>query len=356
MSGSRIGTMLGRELRIGPRSPLVLWAFVLPIVMTLLIRGVFGGLFAPEPRLGIVDEGDSVLTERARELDGVSVSVYDTSADLMARVEANDLDAGLVLPADFDATVTTGAPADLEFFVGGESLASNRIILAVTTLDLIRGVEGIAPPAEVEIVQLGEETPDLTTRLLPLIVMYAVAVAGAFVPAAGLVEEKERRTLDALLVSPASMNEVLTSKGALGVILSLATAIVALTINGAWSNAPMVMVLGVLLGGVMMAEIGLMLGSWARDANTMFTAFKGGGILIFFPVIIYMFPDLPQWIGRIGPSFYFLNPIFDAVAGNAGLGDVWVELVIGLAIVLALIPIVARMGRRLEHTLATRAG
>ena len=45
--------MLARELRIGPRSPLVLWAFVMPVMMTLLIRGVFGGLFAPEPRLGI---------------------------------------------------------------------------------------------------------------------------------------------------------------------------------------------------------------------------------------------------------------------------------------------------------------
>ncbi len=55
----------------------------------------------------------------------------------------------------------------------------------------------------------------------------------------------------------------------------------------------------------------------------MFTAFKAGGILIFFPVIVYMFPDLPQWIGRLGPSYYFLDPIFDAVAGGAGLGDVW---------------------------------
>ncbi len=225
----------------------------------------------------------------------------------------------------------------------------------MTTLDLIRGVEGTRPPTQVEIVRLGEETPDLTTRLLPLIVMYAVAVAGAFVPAAGLVEEKERRTLDALLVSPASMNEILASKGALGVVLSLATGFVALAINGAWGSAPAVMVLGVLLGGVMMAQIGLLLGSWAKDANTMFTAFKAGGILIFFPVIVYMFPDLPQWIGRLGPSYYFLDPIFDAVAGNAGLGDVWADLVIGALIVVALIPLVVLMGRRLERTMATSA-
>jgi ABC-2 type transport system permease protein len=345
--------MLNRELRIGPRSPLVLWAFVLPVVMTLLVRGVFGGLFAPEPRLGIVDGGDSAVTVRAQELDGIAVSVLEDETDLLAKVEANDLDAGLILPAGFDATVTTGAPADLAFYVGGESLASSRILLAVTTLDLVRGIEGASPPAQVEVVQLGEDLPDLTTRLLPLVMMYAVAVAGAFVPAAGLVDEKEHRTLNALLVTPTRMNEVLASKAALGIVLSLATGFVTLAINGAWGTAPVVMILSVLLGGVMMAEIGLLLGCWAKDANTMFTAFKGGGILIFFPVIMYLFPDLPQWIGRLGPSFYFLDPIFEAVAGQATLGDVWLELAIGVAIVVALVPAVVAMGRQLERNLAT---
>lgn len=338
---------------MGPRSPLVLYAFVLPIVMTLLIRGVFGGLFAPEPRLGIVDEGASAVTERARQLDGIAVTVVDDIDVLMRRVEGNDLDAGLVLPAEFDTAVRNGAPTDLEFYVGGESLASNRIMLAVTTLDLVRGVEGTSPAATVEVVQLGEETPDLTTRLLPLIVMYAVAIAGAFVPAAGLVDEKEHRTLAAVLVSPTRMDEVLAAKGLLGVTLALATGLVTLAINSAWGSSVLVMVLSLLLAGVMMAEIGLMLGAWAKDANTMFTAFKAGGILIFFPVVIYLFPDLPEWIARIGPSFYFLDPIFQAVTGNVGLGNVWPELLIGLAIVVALLPAVVVMGRLLERRLAS---
>ncbi len=337
---------------MGPRSPLVLYAFVLPIIMTLLIRGVFGGLFSPEPRLGIVDEGTSVVTERAQALDGIAVTVLADATELRRRVEGNDLDAGLVLPAGFDTTVTTGAPDDLDFYVGGESLASNRILLAVTTLDLVRGIDGTAPPAEVTVVKLGEDTPNLTTRLLPMIVMYAVAIAGAFVPAAGLVDEKQHRTLSALLISPARMGEVLAAKGALGVILALATGLVTLAINGVWGSSPLVMVLSLVLAGAMMVEIGLILGAWAQDANTMFTAFKSGGILIFFPVVIYIFPGIPQWIGKLGPSFYFLDPIFRAVAGNAGLGDVWGELVIGVAIVVALVPLVVMMGRRLERTMA----
>jgi ABC-2 type transport system permease protein len=182
--------------------------------------------------------------------------------------------------------------------------------------------------------------------------MYAVAIAGAFVPAAGLVDEKQHRTLSALLISPVRMGDVLAAKGALGIILALATGLVTLAINGVWGSSPLVMVLSLVLAGAMMVEIGLILGAWARDANTMFTAFKGGGILIFFPVVIYIFPGIPQWIGKLGPTFYFLDPIFRAVAGDAGLGDVWGELLIGVAIVVALVPVVALMGRRLERTMA----
>ena len=64
---------------------------------------------------------------------------------------ANDLDAGLVLPLGFDEAVQAGEQPELQFFVGGESLASNRLILAVTTLDAVRAVEGTTPPVDVEI-------------------------------------------------------------------------------------------------------------------------------------------------------------------------------------------------------------
>ncbi len=49
--------VLLKDLRLGPRSPILLWAIVFPVVGTLMVQIVFGSLFAPQPRLGIVDEG-----------------------------------------------------------------------------------------------------------------------------------------------------------------------------------------------------------------------------------------------------------------------------------------------------------
>ncbi len=346
--------VLRKDLSLGPRSPLVLYAFVLPVIMTILIRGVFGSLFDPDPRLGIVDEGTSVVTTAALELKGIEVSILEDRDALLTRVEANDLDAGLILQPGFDAAVRSGDRPELQLFVGGESLASNRIVIAVAALDLVRGLAGETPPVEVEVVSLGDEAPlEISARLIPLIVIYAVALAGAMVPAASLVDEKEKRTIDALLVTPLNVNDVMAAKAAFGVILATATGVITLALNGGFGSAALATLVAIAVAGVMMAEIGLILGAWAEDENTLFTAFKGGGLLLFYPVIFYIWPDLPTWIAQLGPTYYFLQPIFDLAVNDASFGDVLPEIAVALAICAALVPAVVAMGKRMERRLGT---
>ena len=98
----------------------------------------------------------------------------------------------------------------------------------------------------------------------------------------------------------------------------------------------------------MMAELGLILGCWARDSNTLFTAVKGGGILVMAPVIFTLFPDLPQWIARVFPTYYFLQPIYEIATTGTGLEDYLVELSVCVLVCLALLPGVAAFGRRFE--------
>ncbi len=86
------------------------------------------------------------------------------STYLLSEVENNNLDAGLILQAGFDADVAAGNQPFLQFYVGGESLASNRIILAVTTLDLIREVADAEPNVVVDVVTIGEEGLELSVR------------------------------------------------------------------------------------------------------------------------------------------------------------------------------------------------
>ncbi len=351
MTGGRTWQILRKDLRLGPRSPLLLWALVVPVLMTLLIRGVFGGLFAGEPRIGVVDEGASELVAAAQAVDGIEVEVLADPAQLRRRVEDGGLDAGLRLQPGFDAAVRAGEQPELRLWLSSASPASDQAVVSVTVLDLVRGLTDVEPPIEVEIVEVGEELLPLDLRLLPLLVLYAVAVPGGMVPAASLVEEKERGTVQALLASPATVGDVLRAKGALGVILGLVAGLVTLVLNDAFGAQPLVVLLAVVIGAVMMAEIGLLLGSWAQDTNTLFAAWKAGGMVLFLPAIFFIWPDLPIWPAYLLPSYYFLEPAYAVSVEGAGLSDVGWHLAIGAAICVALVPVVVAVGRWLERRL-----
>jgi ABC-2 type transport system permease protein len=180
----------------------------------------------------------------------------------------------------------------------------------------------------------------------------AVAIAGVMVPAASLVQEREQKSLDALLITPVTIGEVLLAKGVLGFVLATLTGVMTLVMNGLFGVDPWALTIAVMVGSLMMVEIGLVLGSWSRDTNTLFTVWKSGALVLLFPVVFYMWPTLPQWVAKLGPTYWFLDPVFRISVDGGALGDVWPQLLIGLGICLGLVPIVVWSGRALEVRLA----
>ena len=352
MSASRILQVLRKDLRLGPRSPIFLFAVILPFVMTFVVQVAFSGLLEPAPRLGIVDRGGSQLTADAQQLPGIAVDVVGSEAILRQKVEANALDAGLVLEPGFDAALRAGRRPALPFYIGGESLASNRVILAVTTLDLVRAVEGKPEPANVVIDDLGAETLPLSARLVPLIVMYALIMAGVFLTAFAVVDEREKRTLDALLVTPVRLSEVLLAKAIMGFVIAVAMALVTLALNGALDASPVGLLLSVAVAALVSTAIGLVFATGARNVQMLFALTKGTGFLIVGPVIFYLFPDWPQWVAKIFPTYWIIDPIYRLAIQGDALADVWWELLIALAIAGALGAVVVTLARHMQGKLA----
>jgi ABC-2 type transport system permease protein len=342
-----------KDLRLGPRSPVFLWALIYPVVITLAVQVVFGSLFEPRPRFGIVDQGRSEVTALMSQLEGIDVSLLDSVSKLKQRVEGNTLDAGLVLKDGFDTAMRSGQKPPLEFYIGGESLASNRIILAVTTLDILRRVEGRAPPVEVEINTLGDaEALSISTRLVPMMVLFALLIAGVFVTAFGLVDEKEKRTLDAVLVTPVKLSEVLAAKAGLGFILAVLMAFATLLLNGSLGSRPAALLIALVVAGLMSVEFGLIYGTASKDIKTLFTLVKTLNLFLLAPVIFYIFPDWPQWIARIFPTYWLIDPIFEITIKNADLSSVGPDLGIALGICGLLIIPVSALKRRMQAKLS----
>ena len=347
MSIRRILKIVGKDFAVGPRKPFFIWALVLPFALTLLFQFAFGSLFEPKPRLGLVDMGSSELTAAAQELEGFEVSLISDGDRLIQMVEDHDLDAGLILPAGFDRAVKAGEKPLLEFYLSGESLASNRIIIAVTTIEMVRALEGTEAPVTVETIYLGEPGLPIAIRLVPVLVFYVLAMSGMWVPSSSLVEEKEKGTLTAIIVSSASMNEVLAAKWLLGFIFSIVMAAITLILNQAFGPRPFEVMAVIALAAALASMIGLLIGVVSKTATMLFTLIKSLGMFLFIPVIFYIFPEWPQWIAKFFPLYWVISPIWEVSVMGEPLSTVWYEMVVAMAITLAMIPLALLLKKRM---------
>jgi ABC-2 type transport system permease protein len=342
--------MVTRELKLGPRSPVVLLAVVMPLLMTFLVASVFGGLLESQPRLGIYSADQTAISAEAQVMDGIRAVTYDSEQAIRADVADHELDAALLLPVGFDAAVGSGDPVEVTYLVSGQALASDRAVLAATVTALVRELAGSQSAVRVTVVTVGaEDYVPLGDRLIPLLVVYAVVVAALFVPAASILDERVKGTLNAILVTPATMREVLASKALFASLLSILMGVVTLVINQAFSGEVAGIVLALAIGTAMLVELGLILGLWVKDMNTLYTWIKAGGILIVLPGLLALFPTLPAWISKIAPTYYFLQPIYDLSVGGASLSDVLATLGVGVLITAAMFPVVLWSARITEE-------
>jgi ABC-2 type transport system permease protein len=351
VSAARVGALVRQEAWHGSRSVLLVWALAAPVAITLMINLVFGSILAPAPRLGIVDAGGSALTAVAGADEALRTRVYADVDALRVAVEAGSVDMGIVLPAGFDDALATGLPTAVQTFVWGQSLASDRAVLIAAVTAMAGQVAGRDPGVVLAPEVVGEAPAlSLRQRLLPMVVLMAVFLGGLFLPATSLVREKEHDTLRALFVTPLTLGELLTAKGIFGWMLSLFMGVAILVLNGALGAGPALLVGVLALGAVMAAGLGLLLGVLLKDVTSLFAVWKSGGIVLFGPAIVYLFPAIPEWVSRLFPTDYFIRPVVAVGMEGAGLGAVWVDLLVLAALDVALLAGVwAIRGRALRY-------
>jgi ABC-2 type transport system permease protein len=95
----------------------IFFVLIFPMSMILVLGVVFGGQF--EPRLGIVDAARGPLADRLvadlNGMDELKIDFVDDESGLRRAVERGELQAGLVIPADYDATLRSGGDVTLRF-------------------------------------------------------------------------------------------------------------------------------------------------------------------------------------------------------------------------------------------------
>ncbi len=329
MKLQRIAVLIGKEFKHGPKNLVFNFAVVIPVAFSLFLSLMAGTLFSGRARLGLVDEGGSQLVRQLLALDYVAVSQYPTATALEADVARGALDMGLVLPAEFDQELRENARVTLDVITWGESLIKHRTQLGALLVREVIAVSGFDLPVTINTVLLGDQASvPWEERLFPMVVIMTIILGGTMVPATFIVDEKQKRTFQALIVTPVSIGELMAAKGAAGVIISMVIGTVILTINQAWCGQPGLMLVLLLLSAILAAEMGIILGMLVNDITTLFTAIKSVGILLYAPAFLFLFPQVPNWVMRLFPSYYMLGPIIEISQHNARLSDLAGDLIL----------------------------
>ncbi len=350
MSPRRIGILLGKEFAHGSKSFIFFFAILVPLLVSLILSVLFGTLFSAKPKLGIVDEGSSQMVRLATKLDSVTSRAYPSLSGLKEAVRAGAVDVGVVLPQDFDDLVTRGQMTEITVYIWGESLAKQRVILEATLANLIIELAGREVPLEIATTTLGDAgNIPWSDRLLPLVVLMAVVMGGSMIPAASLVDEKHKHTLTALTITPATLGEVLFTKGLVGVIVSLVMGTLILTLNRAFGGQPSLLFLVLALSATLAASFGILLGTLTKDITSLFGTIKVMGTFLYAPALIYLFPQIPAWIGKLFPTYYVVQPVVEITQQGGTWSDVAFEVLVLAGLLVALLGAVAVAAKRAQQ-------
>jgi ABC-2 type transport system permease protein len=348
MNLKRVWILIKAEIFHGPKDVILVMSVAIPILLALFANLAFGNIFTDRASLGIYDEGHSQIPIVLNSVGSISLKMYENEADIKAATASGTIDMGIVLPADFDNTLVFGN-VKLKSYIWGESLAKNRAIIPIALADAVREVKGTILPVKIDTVSLGDESNlPWNDRLLPLVVLLAIFFGGMMIPASSLINEKSRHTLEALSVSPATVGDIFIAKGIIGAVLATFMGTLTLIISGNLNSSFLALILVLGLGAIMAAEIGLLAGAIIKDINTLFAFWKFGGLLLFGPAIVFMFPQMPQWIGYFFPTFYVIKPVVDLSVNSLGFSSIILNLVILAIIVIIIAMVVSTVVRRLS--------
>ena len=340
MSMRRINVLLKKEFRYGYKSYFFIYAVIAPIMATLLINLVFGPLLSGKPKMGIFDPGNSQIVNSLRQMGSISLVTYASETELRDAVKTGDRDVGVVLEKNFDNMIKMGISTELKTYIWGESLLKNRAIADSALMVRVRHISGKKSLVDIIPVFLGDKkNVPWQDRIFPSIILMAIFISGFAIPSTSLVEEKEKRTLGAVLTTPVKQSDIFISKGLTGIIVSMIMGISILMLNQSFNTQLGLITLLLFLGAIMATCLGLILGAFMKEVSSVYSVLQGLGIFIYAPAIFYLFPSIPKWVGKFFPTYYVLNPLMEITRGQGTWSTVYMDflILIGILVILMII-------------------
>lgn len=291
----------------------------------------------------------SALKKATRDEEGISIKSFKSEKKMKERVEDGDYNAGVAIPDDFEKSLALGDKPKITLYFPSEASKEIkrgvRLILKETVFNLTG--QKIPVGFDVEILgkdRVGAQIPP-KDRLRPMLIIFLLFME-MWGMANLITEEVTTKTMDAILITPASISDVIISKGAMGTILAFTEAVLLGVLLQVFKENVLILLATLLLGALMVVGIAFICGALGRDMIGVTGYAMLGMIVLMVPAVAVLFPgSASEWV-KLFPSYYLVE-VFDRIATYGDtLSNVWKNLGILVAFDIAIFPIGILLLRR----------
>ena len=282
----------------------------------------------------VYDEGSSSLAvERAELEDGSVFAFYEASSiqEMQRLMAFRDL--GLVVPADFDQILESGGEPTLTGYVFWVRRAKATELESKYTEQF---TELVGQPVRVSI---GENfvipQPDVLgiASSAGFHLLFAVFWMAFSVVPHLMFEERQTKTMDALLVSPASAGQVVLGKALAGSFYVVLSGGLAFALNGAYVTNWGLALLGFLASALFAIGLALAVGSFARSQQQLALLAQPVVFVLLLPAFFAQEPNLAAGLKAVIswlPTVALTNVFGLSLSSGAPLAQLLLNLAIAL--------------------------
>ncbi len=305
------------------------------------------------PVLAVYDAGSSSLVADLEESDQFNTRRMESQEELEWYLGYESfLILGVTLPAEFDQRLEIGEELTLDGYIvhwANEDQADEMQTFFETQFTELAG-----KPVRINLDgHTVYTTPDGAKPFLTAAILVVILTLISISVIPGLMlEEKQSKTLDALLVSPASAGQVVIAKAIVGLLYSLAGAAVVMALNVPLLLHPGVTLLAVVAGSAFTVGVGLLMGSLLKEKQQLsaWTLIMVQPLLLpVFLTSISVLPETVKTLFSFIPTVALSRILQLSFSGRAPLSEYGAELAlvfISAALVLALAAWVVRRSDR----------
>ncbi|MBN2098545.1 MAG: ABC transporter permease [Dehalococcoidia bacterium] len=312
------------------------FALVTPLALV-----VYVGLYFIMPRsvdetmeIGLYAPGWQTIVADM-EQQGLRIHMAESEDELKDGVTDYAYVAGIVLPADLREKLASGEKPGITLYVASDVTEEAKEAVASLMREMIYTLSGQPLAVEFSTTILpgpdmaGEQIPP-RDRMRPLFAVFLV-IFETFGMATLITEEIERRTIQALLVTPVSVKDLFAAKGITGITLAFGQAALFMAFVGGLNEQPAIIILALLLAALLVTGVGFLMASLAKDMMSVLAWGVLALVILVIPAMGTLFPGVITGWAKIIPSYYVVDTVDKVANYGSGWPDVWQNLLILVA-------------------------